>query len=167
MTKTWAPTGETFLPLVVVAEAPTNCTVPKSQKGTSAPLFMKSSTIHSAFCRQSGELEVNFSPTTWPVVWFSITTIPFVLEFAVIVSWITSPALMVMSLKLTASAGYHSYQASAREYSRKKKYQTTYHCTRGLHLGCSRRCQPARSQIRTCRHRCRPTRMHRHQDLRE
>ncbi len=52
MSKMDAPGGPTVEPLLVVADAPVNVTVPKFAKGTREPPESKSSTIHSAFVSQ-------------------------------------------------------------------------------------------------------------------
>lgn len=93
-----APDGPTAVPLLV-AEAPVKVTVPKSAKGTSeqSPEEVhseKSSTIHSALYSHN---EPSVTPlkecvTVVPVVKFSMTALPPVLEVAVTVIWIESPA---------------------------------------------------------------------------
>lgn len=73
-------------PVVVVAEAPVKTTEPKSAKPTSEPPSSKSSTIHSVFCSQSALVEVICWVTVTPVVLFSMTAEPEVVEDAVTVT---------------------------------------------------------------------------------
>jgi hypothetical protein len=82
-----------------VASALVKSTVPKSANSTRAPLSSKSSTIHSAFASQRAYEEVISCVTVWPVVRFSITAVPEVVEEAVTVSLMTLPAAMGMPEK--------------------------------------------------------------------
>lgn len=93
------PEGPTVVPEFSVACAPENVTDPKLAKGTSPPFSSKSSTIHSASCSQRAYEEVRDLVTVLPVVTFSMTAVPAVLEVAVTVSLIVFPAEMGMPLK--------------------------------------------------------------------
>lgn len=98
-----APVTPTVVPLFT-AEAEVNVTVPKSAKGTSeqvVPHSSKSSTIHSALYshKDPSVTPVKVSVLVTPVVRFSITAEPEVLEVAVTVIRIESPADMVMPEK--------------------------------------------------------------------
>jgi hypothetical protein len=91
--------GPSEVPLLVVAVALENLTVPKSAKGTNEEPSSKSSTIHSAFSRHNALLLVSDLVTVWPVVVFSITALPFLVLDAVTVVVMTSPAEMSIPLK--------------------------------------------------------------------
>ena len=93
-----APLGPTLL-LAVFALAPVNVTVPKFANGTSELPSSKSSTIHSASCSHSAELDVMLFETVLPLLLFVITAVPDVVDDAVTVSVTLSPALKVMSEK--------------------------------------------------------------------
>lgn len=101
--------GKTSCP-ACVAEQFEKSTAPKSANGTRAQLpllsqLSKSSTIHSALVSHSAEDDetLNNSETTLPVVRFSILTAPEVVEDALTVRRIESPAC---SLKLLKSYAY-------------------------------------------------------------
>ena len=98
MSMVFAPLGPT-LPLAVFALAPVNVTVPKLANGTRLSPSSKSSTIHSASCSHSAELDVMLLDTDLPFVLFVITAVPEVVEDAVTVSVTESPALKVMPEK--------------------------------------------------------------------
>ena len=87
------------MPDFVVAYASVKVTAPKSQSGTRLPSLSKSSTIHSAFSSQSAYDDVSDFETVVPVVKFSMTALPDVVEEVVTVSLMVSPALMVIPLK--------------------------------------------------------------------
>lgn len=95
-----APAGVT-LPEPVVAEAPVKVTVPKSANGTREPPEEKSSTIHSALssCR-AWVWPVNVWLTEVPLDTFFTTAVPAVVEVAVTVTVIVSPAEMLIPLKV-------------------------------------------------------------------
>ena len=93
-----APEGPTELD-DVLATAPEKVTVPKLAKGTSDEPSSKSSTIHSASCSQSAELEVIDLETVLPLVLFVITAVPALVLVAVTVRVTESPALNVMPEK--------------------------------------------------------------------
>lgn len=98
-----APVTPTVLPLLT-ADADVNVTVPKSAKGTSEQVLLhssKSSTIHSALYsqREPSVTPVNVSVTVVPVVKLSITAVPDVLEVAVTVILMESPAEIVIPEK--------------------------------------------------------------------
>lgn len=93
-----APVTPTVVPLLT-AEAEVKVTVPKSANGTSEQSVeeehsSKSSTIHSALYsqREPSETLLKSSVTVVPVVKFSMTAEPPVLEVAVTVILIESPA---------------------------------------------------------------------------
>jgi len=91
--------GPSVAPVLVVATALVNATVPKLANGTSEPPSSKSSTIHSAFSRQRAlELLIDLV-TVCPVDVFLITAVPFLVLLAVTVVVMTSPAEMLMPLK--------------------------------------------------------------------
>lgn len=99
-----APVTPTVVPLLT-ADALVNVTVPKSANGTSEQLVLlhssKSSTIHSALYsqREPSVTPVKVSVLVTPVVKFSTTAEPEVLEVAVTVNFRESPAEMVMPEK--------------------------------------------------------------------
>lgn len=111
MSRSVVPDGPIVVPETVVAEAPVKVTVPKFAKGTRLLPSSKSSTIHSAFSKQSAGIDANVWVTVLPVVTFSMTAVPDLVVEAVTVSLITLPAEMGMPLKSTAEAGNHSCQA--------------------------------------------------------
>ena len=88
------------VPEEVVAVASVKVTVPKSAKSTREPPEEKSSTIHSALSSSRALLwPLKVWVTVSPVLTFSITAVPPVVEVAVTVAVIVSPAEMVMPLK--------------------------------------------------------------------
>jgi hypothetical protein len=95
-----APEGVT-VPEDPLAEAPVNVTVPKSANGTREPPEEKSSTIHSALssCR-ARVWPVNVWVTEVPLDTFLTTAVPAVVEVAVTVTVIVSPAEMLIPLKV-------------------------------------------------------------------
>lgn len=93
------PEGPTVDPELVVATALEKVTVPKLAKGTREPFSSKSSTIHSAFSSHKAEEELRDLVTVCPVETFSMTAVPDVVEEAVTVVVMTSPALMEMPEK--------------------------------------------------------------------
>lgn len=98
-----APVTPTVVPLFT-AEAEVNLTVPKLANGTReqlVPHSSKSSTIHSALYshKDPSVTPVKVSVFVTPVVRFSMTAEPEVLEVAVTVIKIESPADMVMPEK--------------------------------------------------------------------
>lgn len=102
-----APDGPTVVPLLT-AEAPVKVTVPKSAKGTSSQSpeeehSEKSSTIHSALYshKEPSDTPLKVCVTVVPVVKFSMTALPEVLEVAVTVIWIESPAEMLIPEKVS------------------------------------------------------------------
>lgn len=88
-------------------------TVPKLQNETSEPPDSKPSTIHSAFCWQRGyEGEERCFDTLCPFDMFSMKAIPSVVEEAVTVSLMVSPALMLIAFpKEREYSGNLPYQA--------------------------------------------------------
>ena len=99
------------MPLDVVADAPVNWTVPKLAKGTSESPSSKSSTIHSAFSWHSAGWREKVCVIVWPERWFTSVAEPAVVEVAVTVAVIESPARTLKPVKSEALAGYHSNQA--------------------------------------------------------
>lgn len=102
-----APVTPTVVPLLT-AEAEVKVTVPKSANGTSEQESdevhsSKSSTIHSALYsqREPSATLLKVSDTVVPVVKFSMTAEPPVLELAVTVILIESPAEMVIPEKVS------------------------------------------------------------------
>lgn len=102
-----APDTPTVLPLFT-AEASVKVTVPKSAKGTSSQSpeeehSEKSSTIHSALYSHSepSDSPLKVCVTVVPVVKFSMTALPEVLEVAVTVIWMESPAEMEIPEKVS------------------------------------------------------------------
>lgn len=95
-----APDGPT-VPEEPVAEAPVKVTSPKSAKGTSELPSEKSSTIHSALssCR-AADWPVNVWVTVVPLETFLTTAVPAVVEVAVTVTVMVSPAEMEMPEKV-------------------------------------------------------------------
>lgn len=140
-----APEGPTVLPLFT-AEASVKVTVPKSAKGTSSQSpeeehSEKSSTIHSALYshREPSDTPLKVCVTVVPVVRFSMTALPEVLEVAVTVIWIESPAEMLIPEKVSRDkvrvpASHESRQLTAFTHMRnpdtihtKRRRTRSYH----------------------------------------
>ena len=86
-----APDGPTVVPLTVPAAAPVNVTLPKSAKGTSPSVVLKSSTIHSASYSHRAGCPEKLCEIVWPVDSFVIAAVPPVVEEAVTVTVTVSP----------------------------------------------------------------------------
>lgn len=94
-----APEGPT-VPEEPVADAPVKVTVPKSAKGTSELPLSKSSTIHSALSSWSALLWlVKVWVTVVPLELFFTVAVPAVVEVAVTVTVMLSPAEMLIPEK--------------------------------------------------------------------
>lgn len=95
-----APEGVT-VPEDPLAEAPVKVTVPKLANGTREPPEEKSSTIHSALssCRAC-DWPVKVWVTEVPFDTFLTTAVPAVVEVAVTVTVMVSPAEMLIPLKV-------------------------------------------------------------------